>query len=110
MFDTDKSVVKPEYFSEVAEVADFYEPLCKHYDSHRRFIPIVKVVDSYNQALSQRRVNAVRDVLINQFGIAADRLTAIGYGESRPRATNDTAEGRQLNRRVVALIKERRSN
>lgn len=109
LFDTDKSVVKPEYFSEVAEVADFMNRYANtttviegHTDSQGS--------DSYNQALSQRRVNAVKDVLVNQFGIAADRLTAIGYGESRPRATNDTAEGRQLNRRVVALIKERRSN
>ncbi|WP_349773448.1 OmpA family protein [Psychrobacter sp. WY6] len=60
--------------------------------------------DSYNQALSQRRVNAVKEVLISQFGIGAERLTAIGYGESQPIATNSTTEGRQLNRRVVAVV------
>ncbi|WP_201588149.1 OmpA family protein [Psychrobacter jeotgali] len=109
LFDTDKSVVKPEYFSEVAEVADFMNEYSNtttvlegHTDS--------RASDSYNQALSQRRVDAVSNVLTNQFGIMPNRVTAIGYGESRPRASNDTAEGRQLNRRVVAVVEERPSN
>ena len=42
-----------------------------------------------------------------QFGIDPERLNAIGYGESQPRATNDTAAGRQFNRRVVAVVEER---
>lgn len=58
----------------------------------------------YNQVLSQRRVNAVRKILIEQYGISPDRLNAVGYGETRPVASNDTAEGRQLNRRVVAVF------
>ncbi|MFP3398519.1 OmpA family protein, partial [Brevibacterium sp. SIMBA_078] len=66
--------------------------------------------DSYNQALSQRRVDAVKSVLITEFGITPDRLSAVGYGESKPRASNDTVEGRQLNRRVVAIVEERPSN
>ncbi|WP_428262479.1 OmpA family protein [Haliangium sp.] len=55
--------------------------------------------DAYNKALSQRRANAVRAFLIKE-GVAADRLEAIGYGEERPIATNDTPEGRATNRRV----------
>lgn len=109
LFDTDKSIVRPEYFSEVAAVAEFMTKYANtdtviegHTDS--------RASDQYNEALSQRRVDAVREVLINQFGIASDRLRAIGYGESRPVATNDTAEGRQLNRRVVAVVEERPKN
>ncbi|PMR70786.1 OmpA family protein [Halomonas heilongjiangensis] len=53
----------------------------------------------YNQGLSQRRAESVRNYLMSQ-GIAGDRMTATGYGEERPVATNDTDEGRALNRRV----------
>lgn len=59
--------------------------------------------DDYNQALSQKRAEAVRQFLIGK-GVSAERLTAVGYGESEPRATNDTEEGRELNRRVELRI------
>ncbi|MBZ9538228.1 MULTISPECIES: OmpA family protein [Modicisalibacter] len=54
---------------------------------------------AYNKDLSQRRANSVKDYLTSQ-GIAADRMKAIGYGESQPIATNDTPAGRAKNRRV----------
>ena len=60
--------------------------------------------DEYNIKLSQRRVNSIKKYLVEKLGISADRLTAIGYGESRPIASNDTDEGRQLNRRVQAVM------
>jgi outer membrane protein OmpA-like peptidoglycan-associated protein len=53
----------------------------------------------YNQKLSERRAQAVRKYLIER-GIAADRLTAKGYGETHPVASNQTADGRFKNRRV----------
>lgn len=53
----------------------------------------------YNQKLSERRANAVRTYLIEK-GVAADRLTAKGFGETHPVATNKTADGRFQNRRV----------
>ncbi|WP_299098341.1 OmpA family protein [uncultured Winogradskyella sp.] len=59
---------------------------------------------SSNQALSERRANAVRDYLISN-GIAADRLTAAGFGESTPIANNRTAAGRKENRRVEVKLK-----
>ncbi len=58
----------------------------------------------YNQQLSQRRANAVLDYLTAQDGIAANRLSAVGYGESRPVADNATAAGKQANRRVAVVI------
>jgi OOP family OmpA-OmpF porin len=53
----------------------------------------------YNMTLSQRRADAVLEYFVSK-GIAANRLRAVGYGESRPIAPNDTDEGRALNRRV----------
>jgi OOP family OmpA-OmpF porin len=62
--------------------------------------------DQYNQGLSERRANSVRDYLVEQ-GVRASRLTAVGYGENRPVATNDTADGRQENRRVELVVLDR---
>jgi OOP family OmpA-OmpF porin len=53
----------------------------------------------YNQELSEARAKAVRDYFIKQ-GIAPGRIQAVGYGETRPVASNDSPEGRALNRRV----------
>jgi len=58
---------------------------------------------SYNQKLSEKRAKAVYNALI-KLGVSADRLTYKGYGEANPIASNDTAEGRAENRRVVAKI------
>jgi outer membrane protein OmpA-like peptidoglycan-associated protein len=55
--------------------------------------------DEYNQALSVRRANAVRDYFVSK-GISASRLTTSGEGESRPVASNNTDDGRHQNRRV----------
>ena len=55
---------------------------------------------SFNLKLSQKRANAVREYLISK-GIDASRVTAVGYGEERPLASNDDEiDGRELNRRV----------
>jgi outer membrane protein OmpA-like peptidoglycan-associated protein len=62
--------------------------------------------DSYNKDLSQRRANSVREYLVRQ-GIEGARLTAMGYGEANPVATNDTEDGRAENRRVEFVVKKR---
>jgi OOP family OmpA-OmpF porin len=54
----------------------------------------------YNQDLSERRAEAVRKSLVADFGVPAARLTAKGYGLTRPVETNATSEGRAHNRRV----------
>jgi len=59
---------------------------------------------AYNQRLSERRANSVSNYL-EQLGVRGSRLDAIGYGEAQPRATNGTANGRQLNRRVEIHIR-----
>lgn len=59
--------------------------------------------DDYNQKLSEERAQSVMAYL-TEHGIAADRMTAVGYGETQPVADNDTDEGRELNRRVELKI------
>jgi len=59
--------------------------------------------DAYNQRLSEQRAGAVADYLIER-RVPADNVIVYGYGEMRPKASNDTAEGRQLNRRVEIRI------
>jgi OOP family OmpA-OmpF porin len=97
-FDFNKATLKPEGKTalEAAVKALKDEPALKatitgHTDSVGS--------DSYNLKLSERRANAARDYLVSQ-GIDASRITTQGLGESKPIASNDTAEGRAENRRV----------
>jgi len=59
--------------------------------------------DEFNQQLSEKRANAVRDYLIGQ-SVPPDSVTAVGLGKDQPVASNDTAQGRQLNRRVEIIV------
>ena len=59
----------------------------------------------YNRDLSRRRAEAVRDMLIAA-GVDADRLDVVAHGEDRPLATNETADGRSINRRVQLVTEE----
>lgn len=102
-FATNSAEVREAYMSEIKKVADFMN----QFDRTR--VTVEGHTDNtgaaaYNQDLSQRRAESVRQILINRFGLSADRVEAVGYGEERPTASNDTAEGREQNRRVVAEI------
>lgn len=59
--------------------------------------------EDYNQTLSERRAEAVKTYLVDH-GVSVDRLSTVGYGESNPIATNETQEGRALNRRVELKV------
>jgi OOP family OmpA-OmpF porin len=99
-FDFDKADIKPEFRPELDKAAAFirehanvpYILLAGHTDS--------KGDDDYNLKLSERRAQAVRQYLIDNYGIDGARLKARGYGESQPVASNDTEEGRYQNRRT----------
>jgi OOP family OmpA-OmpF porin len=102
-FDFDRAVVKKAYLPEVKKVADFL-------NAHPGSTAVVEGHtdsignDDYNQRLSERRANAVRNVLVSNFGVSPGKVTSVGYGESRPVADNDTAAGRAENRRVVGVF------
>ncbi|TXH97053.1 MAG: OmpA family protein [Pseudomonas sp.] len=102
-FDFDKAVVKQESQPDIRALADFmsqYPSTSTVVEGHTDSVG----TDAYNQNLSERRANAVRDVLVNQYGVGASRVSSVGYGESRPVADNATAEGRAINRRVEAEV------
>ena len=97
-FDNDKATLRPDAYgildkaaATLKEWGDVKVEVAGHTDSRSD--------DDYNMKLSQRRAEAVRTYLIGK-GVAADRLTAKGYGESTPIADNETEEGRFKNRRV----------
>lgn len=101
-FDFNKTTLKSESFTELNKVVDFLQSnptveieIAGHTDS--------KGTDEYNNALSQGRSQAVVDYLSQQ-GIDMARLTAKGYGESKPIDTNDTPEGQANNRRVEFTV------
>ncbi|MFZ5553269.1 MAG: OmpA family protein [Bacteroidota bacterium] len=103
-FDFDKSTLRNESFSELDRLAEFLKknPVYKieisgHTDN--------KGTDEYNQSLSANRAKAVYNYLISK-GIDKARLTAKGYGKTKPVAANDTEEGRQTNRRVEFMFIE----
>jgi outer membrane protein OmpA-like peptidoglycan-associated protein len=59
--------------------------------------------DEFNQQLSERRADSVRDFLAQE-GVPASTITARGFGKTQPVASNDTPEGRQRNRRVELVV------
>ncbi len=65
---------------------------------------------AYNKQLSQKRADAVAEVLISDFGIARDRVTAIGYGEERPLDDSGTQAAAQKNRRVTAKFEHKHAS
>jgi OOP family OmpA-OmpF porin len=104
-FDFDKATLKPEAKAVLNEAAAL---LAKH---ERVVVEVAGHTDStgpeaYNQKLSERRAMAVQDYLVEK-GVRASRLSAKGYGESMPVASNDTKEGRAENRRVELIVLDR---
>ena len=102
-FDIDRADIRPEYRDEIAQVGDFmkkYPTTTAVIEGHTDNVGDVE----YNKELSRRRAQAVVDYLVENYGIDRSRLAARGYGMSRPIADNATDEGRQLNRRIEAII------
>lgn len=104
MFDVDKATIKPEshgLLDEIVAVIQKNPQLKKisiegHTDSDGS--------DQYNQKLSEGRAGAVKAYLVDH-GVTGERLTSVGFGESKPIADNGTPDGKEKNRRVEFLIK-----
>jgi outer membrane protein OmpA-like peptidoglycan-associated protein len=99
-FDSGKATLRPESFNRLDSVAEYMT----HKKSAR--IEISGHTDNVgnakkNKALSHKRVQACRDYLISK-GVDRSRIEAIGYGDERPIASNDSEDGRQQNRRIEA--------
>ncbi len=101
-FDTDSAQIKPGFQSEISRIANVMQQYPQtvirvegHTDS--------RGTNAYNQRLSERRANAVKQALANN-GVSPSRIRAVGMGESMPVATNETAAGRLQNRRVEIKI------
>lgn len=102
LFDTGKSDLRPEGREDLAKLSG----IVLNYPSLR--LTIEGHTDNsgsaeFNQTLSEQRANAVRNYLVGQ-GLDAGSLTAQGLGEHNPVADNNTAEGRQKNRRVEIIV------
>lgn len=99
LFAVGSDVIRPESTPTLKEIG---EMLREHGDLR---LSIEGHTDSdgetaYNQELSDRRAAAVKAYLVGEYGIGASRLESVGFGESKPVASNDTPEGKQQNRRV----------
>ncbi|GFE62608.1 OmpA family protein [Geobacter sp. AOG2] len=102
-FDIDKTAIRPEYHDEVAKVGDFmkkYPATTAVIEGHTDNVG----TPEHNLDLSRRRAENIVNYLVEKFGIERSRLTAKGYGSTRPVADNATEEGKQKNRRIEAII------
>jgi outer membrane protein OmpA-like peptidoglycan-associated protein len=101
-FGFDSAVIKPGAENEIARVAAVlvkYPQTNISIEGHTDS----KGAEEYNMDLSRQRAEAVKNSLIGR-GLSSSRLQTIGFGESKPVATNDTEAGRQQNRRVRIVI------
>lgn len=101
-FDVDSDVVLPGLYNELDRIAQIlikYPQTTIVVEGHTDSTGS----DAYNQGLSERRALSVQRLLVDR-GVAPARISTVGYGEARPVATNDTPEGRQMNRRVEIRV------
>jgi OOP family OmpA-OmpF porin len=102
-FDFNKSDIKPEYHGWLKKAADFFK---EHPNAHGTVVGYTDAVGSsdYNMKLGMRRAEAVKKYLVDNYGIAPERLKTKSLGKSRPVSTNKTRAGRARNRRAVEVF------
>lgn len=102
-FAFDKATITEDSYGDIKQVADFMKQFPKTTTVVEGYTDSVGA-EAYNQKLSQERANAVRNALVEKYGVESNRVEAVGHGESNPVADNATKEGRALNRRVDATV------
>ncbi len=102
-FALDSAEVRPEHRAEVETVYEFMNEYPETKVTIEGHTDDTGAAD-YNQDLSQRRAQAIANMLVQEFGLDPERVSAIGYGESRPVASNTTEAGRAQNRRVIGVV------
>ncbi len=100
-YEVDFYAVEDNYFAKLNEIASVVTGVCKNQVTQVLVEGHADVTggEGYNQGLSERRAGTVRDYLIGH-GVPAEQITAFGYGEFRPIASNETEQGKALNRRT----------
>jgi outer membrane protein OmpA-like peptidoglycan-associated protein len=102
LFDTAKFTLRPGAREKLAKVSGIllaYPGLRIQIEGHTDNVG----GDEYNQKLSEQRADSVRDYLVGQ-GVSMNNVSAVGFGKTRPVTANDTATGRQQNRRVELVV------
>lgn len=102
-FNFDKDTIHKDSYQDIKDLADFMKQFPQTTTVVKGYTDSTGP-EAYNQKLSERRANAVRNAIVDEYGIAADRVSAVGYGEADPVADNSTKEGRAMNRRVDAEV------
>ncbi|MDZ7868676.1 MAG: OmpA family protein [Rheinheimera sp.] len=102
-FDNDSSVVKEQYHADIEKLATFLKRFPNtdvEIGGHASNVG----TPAYNLALSQRRADAIADVLVSNYGIERSRVKAVGYGITKPKAAGSSKAAHAINRRIEATV------
>ncbi|HCM48135.1 MAG TPA: OmpA family protein [Colwellia sp.] len=107
-FDTNSSVVKSEYLPQIKELANFmteFPQVSVSIEGHTSILGS----DTHNKKLSNNRARSIKNILIQRFDIAGDRITTVGYGFEKLLFEGDDEYSHEKNRRIVAEISSDKS-
>ncbi len=102
-FDNDSAVVKPEYHADIEKLANFLKRFPNtdvEIGGHASNVG----KPAYNLKLSQRRADAVAEVLVSQFGIDRSRVKSVGYGVTKPKVAGNSKAAHAANRRIEGVV------
>ena len=114
-FDSGRAEVRPEQIDKLIKISKIINQAMGsgsyiRFEGHTDSVPVHNEVYKSNWDLSVMRASNVAQILIKKADIKPEKLSAIGYGEYRPKADNSTAEGKSTNRRVDILIMNSKFN